>query len=100
MVNRKKTGAKRKSTKKMTEIRDYDEFETTEMIDSSKSLRFKDLGLKLPDTPPTQVVSIRLPSDLLNEIKALGSQRDVPYQALIKLFLSESLENIKDKKVA
>jgi hypothetical protein len=32
-----------------------------------------------------------LPTDLLNEIKALGSQRDVPYQALIKLFLAKAM---------
>ena len=38
------------------------------------------------------MVSIRLPSALLNEIKAFASARDVPYQALIKLLLSESLE--------
>jgi len=41
--------------------------------------------------PPTQVVSIRLPSALLNELRALASARDVPYQALIKLLLTESL---------
>jgi len=37
------------------------------------------------------VVSIRLPSELLNQIKAAASARDVPYQALIKLLLAESL---------
>ena len=62
-----------------------------------KQLKFEDIGLKLPDTPPTQVVSIRLPTDLLNEIKALGSQKDVPYQALIKLFLSEAVKKKKGK---
>lgn len=40
----------------------------------------------------TQVVSIRLPSSLLNQLKAFASARDVPYQALIKLLLAESLE--------
>jgi predicted DNA binding CopG/RHH family protein len=38
------------------------------------------------------VVSIRLPSQLLNQIKAVASARDVPYQALIKLMLAESLQ--------
>jgi predicted DNA binding CopG/RHH family protein len=37
------------------------------------------------------VISIRLPAGLLNELKAFASARDVPYQALIKLFLSEAL---------
>lgn len=86
--------ARRKKARSQ-EIRDYDDRDTTVMINPKKRLRFEDLGLELPKTPATQVVSIRLPSALLNEIKAFASQRDVPYQALIKLFLSESLERRK-----
>ena len=74
------------------EIRDYDAHDTSTMIDTAQPLDLADLGLELPKTPPTQVVSIRLPSSLLNQIKAFASARDVPYQALIKLLLSESLE--------
>jgi hypothetical protein len=77
------------------EVHDYDSLDTTGMIDSSKPLRLEDLGLTLPPVPPTQVVSIRLPSALLNQIKALGSERDVPYQSLIKLFLAESVTRMK-----
>lgn len=84
---------KRKAARRRTRaIHDYDEHDTTAMIDAKKTLRFADLGLKIPKMPPTQVVSIRLPSALLNEIKAFASARDVPYQALIKLLLAESLE--------
>jgi hypothetical protein len=79
------------------EVHDYDRLDTTGMIDPSKPLRLEDLGLSLPPLPPTQVVSIRLPSALLNEIKALGSERDVPYQSLIKLFLAESVTRMKKK---
>ena len=50
------------------------------------------IAIELPRVPPTQVVSIRLPSTLLNELKAYASARDVPYQALIKLLLAESLQ--------
>ena len=74
------------------EIRDYDAHDTSAMIDTAQPLDLADLGLELPKTPPTQVVSIRLPSSLLNQIKAFASARDVPYQALIKLLLAESLE--------
>jgi len=77
------------------EIVDYDTRDTSGMIDPTKPLTFADLGLELPPTPTTQVVSIRLPSALLNELKAFASARDVPYQALIKLFLAESLERRK-----
>ena len=90
--------AKRKNRGKRKKIvLDYDNQETSEFIDSSKSLEFEDIGLRLPKVPPTQVVSIRLPSELLNELKALGSQRDVPYQALIKLFLAESVKERRKK---
>ena len=80
MANRKK------------EITDYDNFDTAEMIESDKPLKLKDLDFKLPDTPPTQVISIRLPTNLLNRLKAMGSQDDVPYQALIKLILAEGVK--------
>ena len=86
-----------KKTNKSREIKDYDDFDATEMIDQSKPLSLEDLGLKLPDTPPTQVVSIRLPSQLLNQIKAYSSQMDIPYQALIKMILSKSMEEEQDK---
>jgi len=84
--------------KKLKEITDYDTFDTSDMVNKELPITFKDLGLILPETPPTQVISIRLPSDLVNEIKALGSQNDVPYQALIKLFLRESVD--RKKKVS
>ena len=76
---------------RLEEIRDYDDRDTSTFIDPAKPLTFTDLGVALPKVPPTQVVSIRLPSTLLNELKAFASARDVPYQALIKLMLAEAL---------
>ena len=61
------------------------------MIDPAKPLRYEDVGIELPQPAPTQVVSIRLPSALLNEITTFASARDLRYQSLIKLMLSESL---------
>ena len=63
-----------KSKKSLKVIKDYDDLESIEMIDAKKPLRFEDLNLRLPATPPTQVVSIRLPSELLNELRAIGSK--------------------------
>lgn len=94
MYMKKKARGKPRALK---EIKDYDSTDTSVLVDQTKPLKFENLDLKLPETPPTQVVSIRLPSELLNEIKAIGSQRDVPYQALIKLFLSESVAEMKKK---
>ena len=81
-------------------IRDYDAVDTSGLIDPSRPLRFEDIGMKLPPIPPTQVISIRLPSPLLNELKAISSETDIPYQALIKMFLSESLTRFKKKSAA
>ncbi|MBI4411280.1 MAG: hypothetical protein HY541_02210 [Deltaproteobacteria bacterium] len=78
--------------KKRHEIEDYDEQDTTAWINPSKSLSLRDLGLKLPPAPPTQVISIRLPTYLLNELRAKASAEDIPYQALIKHLLSKSLK--------
>ena len=86
-----------KRTKRIQHIKDYDEYDTTTLINRAKSLKFEDLRLKLPEIPPTQVVSIRLPSELVNELRAIGSQQDVPYQALIKLFLSQAVTKFKGK---
>lgn len=93
---------KTKKTKKKlpSEISDYDETETADFINVKKALSFSDLGLKLPQVPPSQVVSIRLPTSLLNEIRAFGSQQDVPYHAIIKLFLMESLLRAKKRFLA
>jgi CopG antitoxin of type II toxin-antitoxin system len=87
--------AKKRRKESRRVIRDYDAADTSAMIDSSRPLKFVDLGLRLPDIPPTQVISIRLPSRLLNELKAISSERDIPYQALIKLLLSESVSHYK-----
>ena len=86
-----------KKKNRPAEIMDYDKSDTSQVIDRSSPIKFQDLGFKLPDIPPTQVVSIRLPTRLLNEIKAMGSQKDIPYQALIKIFLTDSISRAKKK---
>ncbi len=48
--------------------------------------------LTLPELKPsTRTISLRLPETMLEEIKLLAHQRDVPYQSLIKVFLAERL---------
>lgn len=89
--NRNKTGGQEAPRV----IADYDEVDTSGMIDRSKRLTYENIGLKLPEVPPTQVISIRLPSALLNNLRAISSETDIPYQALIKLFLSDSVAKFK-----
>lgn len=42
--------------------------------------------------PSTQTVSIRLTQSLLDALKELANKKDVPYQSLMKIYLSEKVE--------
>jgi predicted DNA binding CopG/RHH family protein len=42
--------------------------------------------------PTTESISLRLPSFLLARIKQLANKKDVPYQSLMKMFLSEKVD--------
>jgi len=52
-------------------------------LSESKRVHFKNLK------PSTQSISIRLPESLLERIKVIANKNDVPYQSLIKMYLSE-----------
>ncbi|MGH7588716.1 MAG: BrnA antitoxin family protein [Gemmatimonadota bacterium] len=41
--------------------------------------------------PSTTTISVRLPEAMLEELKALANERDVPYQSLLKVFLAERI---------
>jgi len=42
--------------------------------------------------PSTKAISIRLPEAMINSIKVEANKRDVPYQSLIKVWLSEHVK--------
>lgn len=42
--------------------------------------------------PSVRTISLRLPESMLEEIKLLANKRDVPYQSLMKIFLSERIK--------
>jgi predicted DNA binding CopG/RHH family protein len=67
----------------------WDEHDSTEYVDWSKAKRAVFPNLK----PSTKTISLRLPQSLLEEIKLLANKRDVPYQSLLKVFLSERVES-------
>ena len=63
-------------------------------IDWSKAKR-----VALPDLHPSvRTISLRLPESMLEALKVLANQKDVPYQSLIKVFLSERIQRELDKK--
>ena len=41
--------------------------------------------------PTTSTISLRLSGSMLDKIRLLANKRDVPYQSLIKMFLSERI---------
>jgi len=59
--------------------------DSTEYFDWSKAAR-----VVLPNLQPsTHTISLRLPESLLADLKVLANRLDVPYQSLMKLYLSE-----------
>ena len=41
--------------------------------------------------PSLRSISLRVPSDMLAELKALASKKDVPYQSLAKVYLARQI---------
>jgi len=80
--------------KKMPEFRNEDEerefwatHDSTEYVDWKKAKR-----IVLPRLRPSlKTISLRLPETMLEELKLLAHKKDVPYQSLMKMFLSEKI---------
>lgn len=63
--------------------------DSTEYVDWSNAKLAVFPNLK----PSTKTISLRLPQAMLEELKLLANKRDVPYQSLLKIFLSERIES-------
>jgi predicted DNA binding CopG/RHH family protein len=66
----------------------WDIHDSTDYIDWSKVQNVVFPNLKLS----TETISLRLSSSLLNRLKTEAHKQDVPYQSLIKVLLSKSLQ--------
>lgn len=42
--------------------------------------------------PSTEVISLRLPTGLLSDIKLVANKNDVPYQSFMKMMLAEKIK--------
>jgi predicted DNA binding CopG/RHH family protein len=69
---------------------------STEYIDWSHARRVKFVKLK----PTLRTISVRLPVAMVEDLKILANQRDVPYQSLLKVFLAERLQREKARRLA
>lgn len=92
----------RKSIPTFTSEAEEQEFwqkhDSTDYIDWSKGK----IGVFPELKPSTKTISLRLPESLLAAIKTLANKKDVPYQSLMKVFLSEKLQdelNSSDSRV-
>jgi predicted DNA binding CopG/RHH family protein len=89
--------------KKVPEFKSEDEeFEfwstadSTEYVDWPQAKRVKFVKLK----PTLRTISVRLPVAMVEDLKILANQRDVPYQSLLKVFLAERLDREKARRRA
>jgi predicted DNA binding CopG/RHH family protein len=62
--------------------------DSTEYVDWKNAERITLANLK----PSVKTISLRLPESMLEELKLLANKRDVPYQSLAKVFLSDRIE--------
>lgn len=67
----------------------WSEHDSTEFVDWSKASRGVFPQLK----PSTKTISLRLPESMLEELKLLANKNGVPYQSLVKVFLSERIDS-------
>ncbi len=68
--------------------------DSTESVDWSQAKRAEPVNLK----PSLRTISVRLPVAMVEDLKILANQRDVPYQSLLKVFLAERLQREKGQK--
>ena len=61
--------------------------DSTEYLDWNKAKNVVLPNLK----PSTKKISLRLPESMIEELKLLANKRDVPYQSLLKIYLSEKI---------
>ena len=67
----------------------WDEHDITDYFDvtQAKHVRFPNLK------KTTKSISIRLPMDMLEELKVKANALDIPYQSLIKIYLDNALKS-------
>lgn len=67
----------------------WDAADTTEYFDMTKAKHTRFPNLK----KTTKSISLRLPVDMIEELKIKANAMDVPYQSLIKLLLTQALKS-------
>jgi predicted DNA binding CopG/RHH family protein len=79
-----------KFRKEQDEREFWNTHDTTDYLDFSDSNRVEiefDPGVEAP----VKSISLRLPREMLNQLKVLANEKDIPYESLIKVFLAEKI---------
>ena len=83
-----------KATRKKPEFKNEDaerafwaKADPTDYFEAATARRVDFPNLK----PSTETISLRLPKGLLERIKSLANQKDMPYQSLMKYMLAEKV---------
>jgi predicted DNA binding CopG/RHH family protein len=72
----------------------WDTADSTKYVDWSRGKRKKLIELR----PTLRTISLRLPVAMIEDLKLLANQRDVPYQSLLKVFLAERLAKERPRR--
>lgn len=72
----------------------WEKQDSADYIDWKKAKRVAFPNLK----PSVKTISLRLPEHLLNAIKIMANQEDVPYQSLMKILLAQGVERAHRRK--
>lgn len=71
--------------------------DSAEYIDWEKAQRSTFPNLR----PSTKTISLRLPESMLDDLKMLANEKDIPYQSLLKVFLAERIkEELRSKRTS
>ncbi len=62
--------------------------DTSDFVDWKKAERISFPNLK----PSVRSISLRLPEAMLNDLKVIANKKDIPYQSLMKIFISEKIK--------
>ena len=65
----------------------WEQNDSSDYIDWKKGKRVSFPSLK----PSLKSISIRLPESMIEQLKVLANKKDVPYQSLVKIYLSEKV---------
>jgi predicted DNA binding CopG/RHH family protein len=66
----------------------WSDHDSSEYLDWKSAERVLFPNLK----PSTKSISLRLPESLLDALRQMANERDVPYQSLIKMILQDRIE--------